>query len=323
MISVIIATRDRASLLEGTLDALSKQTSPGCPVEIVVVDNGSVDRTRDVVEAAMRQSPIPIVYLTESKPGKSHALNTAVTHARGDLLAFTDDDVLPSQGWLAAYARAFAETGADYAAGRILPLWEATPPRWLTPAQHGVLAVSDGGTRRLMLAGVHDRVMPIGANMAVRRLVLDQVGGWNPDLGKLKNTLRTGEDHEFALKLTAAGFSGVYEPEACALHRVPAERLRLDYFFRWCYSNGRIEAGLEQEYPSTTNYLLRVPRYLWRRFASDVMSALTGIVTADPRPTASGAMRMAWFSGYLAGRWKPAAARQVGMRPVIERSWRC
>ena len=53
MISVIVATRDRASLLEGTLEALSKQTSPGCPVEIVVVDNGSVDRTREVAEAAM------------------------------------------------------------------------------------------------------------------------------------------------------------------------------------------------------------------------------------------------------------------------------
>jgi glycosyltransferase involved in cell wall biosynthesis len=324
MISVIVATRDRASLLESTLDALCRQTSPGCPVEILIVDNGSVDRTREVVHAAARQAPIPVAYLTESKPGKSHALNTAVAHARGDLLAFTDDDVLPVPGWLAAYARAFAETGADYAAGRVLPLWEATPPRWLTPAQHGVLAVRDGGTQRLSLAGVHDQVMPIGANMAVRRHVLDRVGGWNPDLGKLKDTVRTGEDHEFALKLAAAGFAGVYEPEACALHRVPGDRLRLEYFFRWCYSNGRIEAGLEQDFPSTTNYLLRVPRYLWRRLASDLMSAATGIVTADARPAASGAMRMAWFSGYLAGRWKRSPARRTNMRgPVIERGWRC
>jgi glycosyltransferase involved in cell wall biosynthesis len=323
MISVIVATRDRASLLKRTLDALCGQVSPGCPFEIVVVDNGSIDQTPDVVKTAATQSSVPVIYLTETKPGKSHALNTAVAHARGDLLAFTDDDVLPSTGWLAAYAQAFAETGADYAAGRILPLWEATPPRWLTPAQHGVLAVRDGGTRRLILAGVHDPVMPIGANMAVRRHVLDRVGGWNPDLGKLKDTLRTGEDHEFALKLAAAGFAGVYEPEACALHRVPAERLRLEYFFRWCYSNGRIEAGLEQEYPSTTNYLLRVPRYLWRRLAKDLGSAVTGIVTADSRPTTAGAMRVAWFGGYLAGRWTRAQLRGMNLRgPVIERSWR-
>lgn len=231
MISVIIATRDRAPLLEATLEALCAQRSPGCPFEILVVDNGSIDGTPGVVAAAASRCRVPIVYLTEHKSGKSHALNTAVTHARGDLLVFTDDDVLPSPGWLAAYAQAFSETGADYAAGRIQPLWEAPPPRWLTPTLHGVLAVQDGGTRRLALRGMSDQVMPIGANMAVRRHVLDSVGGWNPQLGKLKNSLRTGEDHEFALKLVAAGFAGVYEPEASVLHRVSADRLRLGISF--------------------------------------------------------------------------------------------
>ena len=324
MISVIVATRDRATLLKGTLEALCGQVSPGCPVEIIIVDNGSVDQTRQVVETAAAQSRIPIVYLTEPRPGKSHALNTAAAHAQGDLLVFTDDDVLPSPKWLAAYAQAFSETGADYAAGRILPLWEKTPPRWLTPDQHGVVAASDGGPRRLFLQGVQDWVMPIGANMAVRRHVLDRVGGWNPDLGKLKDSLRTGEDHEFALKMLAAGFAGVYEPEACARHRVPAERLRLAYFFRWCYSNGRIEAGLEPLYPSTANYLLRVPRYLWRRLAVDLGSTVTGMLTADPGAATSAALRVVWFGGYLAGRWTPAMVRGVNVRgSVIERSWRC
>jgi glycosyltransferase involved in cell wall biosynthesis len=325
MISVIVASRDRAPLLERTLDALCRQVSPGCPYEILVVDNGSLDGTSAVVAAAARRASVPVVYLSEAKPGKSHALNTAVAHARGDLLAFTDDDVLPSPGWLAAYTQAFSETGADYAAGRILPLWEATPPRWLTPALHGVLAIPDGGTTRLTLEGIHDQVMPIGANMAVRRHVLDRVGGWNPQLGKLKNTLRTGEDHEFALRLVAAGFAGVYEPAASVLHRVPAERLRLTYFLRWCYANGGIEAGLEHDYPSTAHYLLRVPRYLWRRVAKDLLAIVSGVLTGNPRSATSGAMRLAWFAGYLRGRWTRQPVRSgVGVRTaVISRGWRC
>jgi glycosyltransferase involved in cell wall biosynthesis len=325
MITVIVATRDRAQLLEATLNALCRQVSPGCPFEILVVDNGSIDNTAEVVASFGERSSIPVAYLTESKPGKSHALNTAVAHARGDLLVFTDDDILPSPGWLAAFTRAFAETGADYAAGRILPLWEAPPPRWLTPALHGVLSIKDGGTRRLTLASIHDRVMPIGGNMAIRRQVLDRVGGWNPELGKLKNTLRTGEDHEFALRLAAAGFTGVYEPEALVLHRVPADRLRRAYFIRWCYGNGRVEAGLEECHPSTTRYMLRVPRYLWRRFAKDMLATVQGIVTADSRPSTSGAIRLAWFAGYVRGRWgRERAKTQSAVRlSVISRGWRC
>jgi len=317
MISVVIATRDRAPLLEATLKAICEQDSPGCPFEVVVVDNGSVDSTATVVAEAARRSSVPVTYLTEEKSGKSHALNTAIGHARGDLLALTDDDVLPSRGWLAAFARAFSETGADYAAGRILPLWEAPPPRWMTPSLHGVLAIPDGGTHRLTLKGTQDQVMPIGANMAIRRPVLESIGGWNPELGKLKDTLRTGEDHEFALRLVAAGFKGVYEPKASVLHRVPADRLRLAYFARWCYGNGQMEAGLEDGYPSTDRYLLSIPRYLWRRVANDLLSILAGLVTVNPRRLTSGTMRIAWFAGYLKGRWNRPHEPTVAARAAI------
>src|SRR5687768_8316212 len=114
MISVIIATRDRAPLLDSTLDALSKQEWPGCPFEIVVADNASADETPGIVAAAAKRCDAPIVYLREARPGKSHALNTAVARARGDLLVFTDDDMLPcSADWLAAYVRTLADPGAD------------------------------------------------------------------------------------------------------------------------------------------------------------------------------------------------------------------
>jgi glycosyltransferase involved in cell wall biosynthesis len=323
-ISVIIASRDRAHLLASTLDALSSQEWPGCPFEILVVDNASVDETRAVVAAAAGHAAPPIVYLREEKPGKSHALNTAAAHARGELLVLTDDDVLPSQGWLRAYVRAFAETGADYAVGRILPLWETPPPRWLSPALYGALAVPDGGTRRLPIAkGVNEHVMPLGANMAVRRHVLDRVGGWNPDLGKLQGTLRTGEDHEFALKMLGAGFTGVYEPDASVHHRVQSDRLRLAYFQRWFYDNGTIEAYLEQNYPSTNQYWLNVPRYLWRQLVNDLFGTASAILTGDMRRLTAREMRLTWFVGYLRGRWKRRkvdAARVAAQPAAIQRS---
>ena len=71
------------------------------------------------------------------------------------------------------------------------------------------------------------------------------------------------------VKMIAAGFTGVYEPEASVRHRVPADRLRLGYFQRWFCDNGAIEAGFERDYPTTSRYVLGVPRHLWREFAQN------------------------------------------------------
>lgn len=302
-VSVIVATRDRARLLAETLAAIQAQDYARDDLEIVVVDNGSADDTARVVEGSAHQGPFLVVHLHEPKPGKSHALNTALRHARGELLAFTDDDVLPAPGWIAAFRRAFEETGADYAAGRILPLWEAAPPSWMSPSLYGVLAVPDGGTvRRPLGKNLNEEIMPIGANMAVRGAVIDRIGGWNPSLGKLQGTLRTGEDHEFALRMVAAGCRGVYEPAAWVYHRVPAERLELDYFRRWFHDNGAIAAGLEQEYPTTDRYLLDVPRYLWRRAAADLAAAAGATMRRDRRRATAARMRLGWFAAYFQGR---------------------
>jgi glycosyltransferase involved in cell wall biosynthesis len=301
MISVIIATRDRVALLADTLGAIAGQEGAG-GFEVLVADNGSTDSTRAIVDEAARRRPV--FYLREDRPGKSYALNTAMANARGDLIVLTDDDVLPSPGWLAAFRRAFDETGADFAAGRILPLWEAPPPPWISPSLHGVLAIPDGGESRLSIGkGLNAHIMPLGANMAVRRTVVERVGGWNTSLGKLHGTLRTGEDHEFALRLIAAGAAGVYEPAAVVQHRVPADRLRRDYFQRWFHENGAIVAAIERDHPTTDRYLLNVPRHLWRRALSDAAAAALAVVKRDEKRAAAAEMRLRWFAGYAGARW--------------------
>jgi glycosyltransferase involved in cell wall biosynthesis len=108
-------------------------------------------------------------YLYVAEPGKSHAVNAALRIARGDLLAFTDDDVTPEPAWIERMSIAFNETDADFVAGRILPRWEVAPPWWVSRALYGALSVVDNGEERLTIgAGGRDAVMAQGGNMAVR-----------------------------------------------------------------------------------------------------------------------------------------------------------
>jgi len=316
-ISVIIATKDRQALLAQTLEALGNQTWPRHLLQIIVVDNASTDGTRAVVErAAARPDGAPILYAYAGQPGKSHAVNMALGLARGDLLAFTDDDVLPEPMWLERLAGAIAETGADFVAGRILPRWESPPPSWMSSTLYGVLAIRDGGTVRLPIRlGQRSDVIPIGANMAVRTAVVRRIGGLRPDLGKLGGTLRGGEDHEFFLRMLHAGCEGVYEPSAVVRHWVPRERLQRAYVRAWLYQNGRDVACLEAIYPGTTR-LLGIPRYLWRVAAEDVVSAIAAALMLNERRRFAATARLLWLGGYMRERW--LGSPRVSSAPALQ-----
>ena len=304
--SIVIATKNREALLDETLAALAAQQWPRDRFEILVADNGSTDNTRAVVESAAHRPGAPRVhYRYVATPGKSHAVNALVEDVRGDIVALTDDDVSPAPNWLRQLAEAFADTGADFVAGRILPRWEAEPPSWLSSALYGVLAVPDNGEERLTLGPMGDGrdIIPVGANMAVRTEVLHSVGGLRHDLGKLSGTLRTGEDHEFFLRMLGAGYRGVYEPTAVVRHFVPRERLKRSYFRRWLYQNGQDVSKLEATHPSGVRRLLGIPRYLWRQAAADAMSIVKAVVTGDRRGRFAAATRLIWFGGYIRDSW--------------------
>ncbi|MGE0448700.1 MAG: glycosyltransferase family 2 protein [Vicinamibacterales bacterium] len=304
-ISVVIATRNRQALLSATLAALARQDWPADRVEIIVADNGSVDDTASVVSSAAGAPGAPAVrYLFVTEPGKSAAVNQALAIAGSDIIAFTDDDVRPESGWLRALATAFEETGADFVAGRILPHWESPPPAWLSPAVYGVIAVPANGDRRLAITSDCQEVIPIGANMAVRTSVVHEVGGLRNDLGKIEGSLRTGEDHEFFLRMLRAGCRGVYEPSAIVHHRVGSERLTRAYFREWLHQNGRDVARLEAAYESaTTRRLFNTPRYLWRQAAADLGAAMIAAARRDPAARFNAATRLLWFAGYVRERW--------------------
>jgi glycosyltransferase involved in cell wall biosynthesis len=320
-VSIVIATHNRSALLGQTLAALAEQRWPVDQVEIIVSDNGSTDGTRAVVQGAASRDGAPVRHLFVPEPGKSYAVNAALEIARGDLLAFTDDDVLPEPGWIEALVRAIDETQADFVAGRIRPMWEIEPPAWMSPSLYGVLAIPDNGPARLAITGDRQsNVMPIGANMAVRASVIARLGGLRTDLGKLAGSLRTGEDHEFFLRLMHAGCRGVYEPEALVRHFVPASRLKRAYFRRWLYQNGRDVSRLERGYLTSARFLLGVPRYLWRALAADAVSTMGATLRGDAARRCASALRVLWFAGYLRESWfGGTGAALPAFTPVVER----
>jgi glycosyltransferase involved in cell wall biosynthesis len=340
-LSVLICTYNRARLLEQTLEALALAAAPdGCAVEIVVVDNNSSDDTIDVVRRAAATGPLPVRYVLERQQGKSFGLNRGLSVTQGDVIALTDDDVLPAADWLVRIVANFRAEEVVFVFGKVLPRWETPPPpEMLTRRARdiwGPLALIDYGDDPVRYdAGSFGRQrLPIGANLAIRRDAVERVGGWRTDLGKVDNTLIAGEDHELCVRMYRAGlYSGIYDPSVEVRHLVPASRMRRDYFRRWFYWHGRTMARMADavyldldltRVPS----VFGVPRFLYREFLQQIGRWLRRVGRADALALLVEEVMLVEYVGFFAescrrrglfNRHLPEAAHTGVMGRVIEK----
>jgi glycosyltransferase involved in cell wall biosynthesis len=319
--TVLICTYNRAELLRETLAALQSMPAPSaCRVEIVVVDNNSSDDTRSVVERAARQGPFPVIYLKEKRQGKSFALNLGLAHSAGNIIALTDDDVLPAQDWISRIVTAFRERNVSFVGGKVLPRWEGLPPpELLTPRAQGVwgpLAIVDYGDAPVdYVAESTKQRLPIGANLAFARSALVAVGGWRTDLGKVNNTLISGEDHEIFRRLRVHRlYSGFYDPLLTVRHYVPADRLTRRYFRRWFYWHGKTQAlMLDALYLdvdlSNVPSIAGVPRFVYRQLVRQVGRWMSKLGSRDALGLLIEELHLLQYLGMVTARWKSAAGR--------------
>jgi glucosyl-dolichyl phosphate glucuronosyltransferase len=240
-VSVILCTFNRCGSLANALASVAASKMPdSLSWELLVVDNNSKDRTRDVIENFVSQYPGHIRYLLEARPGKSFALNAGIVESRGRIIAFVDDDVVVQPDWLAHLARPLLAGECTGAGGRILPLWTGEPPAWMpVKKRYGLapLAAFDLGVE----PGSLDEP-PFGTNMAFQRGVFEKYGGFRTDLGPRPGSEIRNEDTEFGRRLLIAGEKLKYEPAAIVYHTVPENRLRKSYFLNWWYGKGRADA---------------------------------------------------------------------------------
>jgi glycosyltransferase involved in cell wall biosynthesis len=303
-ISVVICTYNRADLLRAAIDHVLRQADPDTPpFELLVVDNNSTDGTREIVEhAGARDSRVR--YIVEPRQGLSHARNAGIAAARAPILTFTDDDVRVGPGWVAAISRAFARyPGVSAVGGKVLPLWPATPPAWLTAAHWGPLALVDYGARPVRVDAANPLCL-VGANLSVVRSAFESIGVFSADVQRVRDNVGSSEDHEFLLRLYGAGHFGIYDPGIVIHAAVQRDRLERAYHRRWHTGHGHFQALMRPEYleRSTAGRLFDVPVHMYRSAVADA----AGWVAATMRGNAAAAfereMRLRFFIGFAATR---------------------
>lgn len=239
-VSVILCTYNRCESLPLALESVAASRMPeSVDWEVLVVDNNSKDRTRAVTSEFCLRHPGRVRYLFEAQQGLSNARNAGIQEARGEIIAFTDDDVIVEPTWLQNLTASLHDDIWVGAGGRVCPPQDFRQPDWLTidggiMDSSGVLALFDPGT----IAGKLEKP-PFGANMAFRRSMFERYGGFRPDLGRCGDSLIGNEDTEFGGRLLAAEECLYYEPSAIVFHPVPKERLNRKYFLAWWFAYGR------------------------------------------------------------------------------------
>ncbi|MGE0445985.1 MAG: glycosyltransferase family 2 protein [Vicinamibacterales bacterium] len=313
--SVVIATHNRAADLRETLACLAGLQASH-PWEVVVADNNSTDATADVVRAAASTFPVPLHYVFEATPGRSAALNTAIAHARGEIILTTDDDVRMEPDWLEQAGQALEQLGCDYIGGKVTPIWGGPQPAWL-PSHGGrlwaVVALIDYGPDPFELVSR----MPLGVNMAFKREVFSRVGGWDPRIGRKAGTLLGQEVREWCVRARAAGVRGCYAPNLTIRHIVPANRLNRRYFRRWFYWRGISRAllyqqgALDMENPqggpvdvARIPHIFGVPRYLWRTALSQGVAMVRAALRGDGPARFEHELWLWMFAGIVRQRWR-------------------
>lgn len=293
-VSVVVCTRDRPAQLAQCLRSLLELSE--APEEILVVDNSPTsDATRQLVAG------VPGVhYVLEPLPGLSRARNTGIRDSAGDIVAFTDDDVVVHPGWITGLRRGFSESDVLAVTGLVLPAELDTDAQMVFERDLGGFGQGYRARRfdRRFLDETKSRGAPVwrigaGANMAMRRTAFARVGEFDERLGA--GAAGCSEDSEFWYRLLADGGVCRYEPTSVVFHHHRREMDGLKHQAHQ-YMRGHVAALLVQfvrhrHWGNLRRVAIDLPRYYSGRLlhgAFGQADARRPLVWSEIRGCASG-----------------------------------
>lgn len=299
-VSVVLPTYNRAtSVLQALGTVLAQRTNRS--YEVIVVDNNSTDDTKARVAQVISGGGSRVRYVLEARQGVSHARNAGIAEARAPIIAFLDDDIRVEPDWIDVFSRVFAaRPDVDCIGGKVLPLWERTPPAWLTREHWAPIALLDFGDAPQTLNAGNRRCL-LSANLACRRELFARVGLFRPELQRVKDGIGSLEDHEWLLRLWNAGGEALYVPELRAWTEVPASRMTSAYHRRWHSGHGHYFALLrDPEFEASAKIrVFGVPAHAYRTALVECGRWLSHIARGDRAGAFTSETRLRFFWSYF------------------------
>lgn len=263
-LSVVIATKDRARYLERALASLRRQQGAP-PFEVIVVDNGSSDDTRQVVARANEMSAAPVRYEREPEPNRGKARNRAIAVATGEIVVFCDDDVQAPPDWVAAHARAHESSAPAVVNGPILNVgsYDDRPKPRFTHYSRAFLCT---------------------CNASIRRRALAAIGAFDESFN-----LYGWEDTELGVRLREAGLAWRFAWDAYIWHIKPPNENTIEVEARKAFEKARMAGRFLMKHPSPRARLAtgaHPANVLRGRFLTPeaLLALYAGVATADRAP---------------------------------------
>jgi len=220
-ISVIVPTYNRTDSLFNTLSSLKNQSLSQDNYEIIVVDNNDIEDISQKIKDSLKCQSDQFIYIQEKNIGLHNARHAGAKIAKGEILAYTDDDAIYDSFWISEILKPYSDKTVGCVGGRVYPHWKQDPPKWVDYLPKAYLSLLDLGDVLKEVDYIY------GLSLSIRKDLLFKLKGFNPESF---GDIWLG-DGEIGLlnKVRKAGFKIIYAPKAIAWHIIPPERLTITY----------------------------------------------------------------------------------------------
>lgn len=241
-VSIIIPTYNRAKMLGITIESFIEQDYPKDKYEIIITDNNSTDNTKEVVAEWQKNSLVPIKYIFEKRQGVHYARNTAAKHSIGEILYYTDDDMVADKNLIKNIVKLFnMGYNVGSATGKVLPKWEIEPPKWILKYCLNAWLSLNYRNEDLIIAPYDIGVY--SCHQAMLREAFFKSGGFNPEntAGEWIGDGETGLN----IKIKDLGYKFAYTQNSSIYHIIPRSRMTQRYLNKRFSNQGNSDSYTE------------------------------------------------------------------------------